>query len=431
MADLQIPESEHYQEAIDSVRKRVPVPRAVWNTMQTEEREHAFTVSQVTRTQVLQQVLDAIDKAVTTGTTIGDFRDEVADKLIDQWGGEIPGRIENIFRTNIGASYAEGRHAINSAPAVKEARPYWRYNDTDNDRECETCHNCHGVILPADHPWWLTHHPLLHYCCCCEVDALSPDEAAEEGVDDEGPEVDVDEGFGNQPSSEGKDWAPDLSNIDPELRAALEAKLAEIQGELFQPPTPRAPETEPEPEPEIEPSPAEKIAQQVEDFADDHVDRSYETALIVGSDGATVFKKRGQRSSVGFTRSELDRMADTHLVHNHPSGTSLSPADLNVAMHTNANSIVAVGRDRLTGKVNAYSFNRPSGGWPIREIVSRVMAAANREVEAHLGSAVSHGKITPEQASLSHWNEVWTRCQKQVDLGYKVVELKPNKKRRK
>lgn len=564
MPDLQIPTEEHYREAIDAVRKRVPVPRETWDRMQFEEREHAFTVSQVARTQVLQGVLDAIDKAVTTGTAITDFRDEVAESLIGQWGEEIPGRIETIFRTNIqcvlpgqmvsgrvvaasrtvydgealqirtkagrrvavtpnhpiltlrgfvaaqqlrhgdrvlcnrgcvqdgvaagiaqeckqhgpstideifralanarrgsvrsalrpfdlhgdavgadgyvdvvrtnrkllqdliargsqaichvvftkavaglalkaakrhlldfgggalpshirsraganalgislailrrhafekersgstrrsardflpakevvklgqgqpgglgqfwdrfalsvalkkrllqllrdsrfqstsfgatanrnpkkaqsaqqnrradsslfgellawntglveldevveignrnlrshvydlqtddgfystgqiyvsNCSYAEGRHAINSAPAVREARPFWRYNDTDNDRECELCHECHGVILPADDPFWLTHYAPLHHQCECSIDALTPEEAEEEGVtsSDDVPDVEADDGFGNQPSSEGEDWAPDLTKIDPELRQALEAKLAEFK----------------------------------------------------------------------------------------------------------------------------------------------------------------------------------------------------------
>ena len=229
MADLQIPAHERYAEAVASVRKRVPVPKAVWNTMQTEEREHAFTVAEVARTHVLQQVLDAIAKAVEDGTAITDFRDEVADKLIDQWGGEIPGRIEAIFRTNIGYAYAEGRYAINSAPAVKEARPYWRYDDTDNDRECDECHDCHGTVLPADDPWWDDHHPPLHHQCECTVTALSPEEAADEGVDEEGPDAEADDGFGEEPSVEGKDWEPDLSGLDPELRAALEERLAEMR----------------------------------------------------------------------------------------------------------------------------------------------------------------------------------------------------------
>lgn len=231
MPDLQIPETERYREAIDSVRKRVPVPRGKWDEMQAEERAHAFTVSQVARMDVLQDVLDAVDKAVETGTSLNDFRDEVAEKLIGQWGGEIPNRIETIFRTNIQVAYAEGRHAINSAPAVREARPYWRYDDTDTDRECEVCSKCGGVTLPADHPWWRTHHPPLHHQCECAVTALSPEEAEEEGLTNssEAPEVDVDEGFGEQPSSEGRDWAPDLTDMDPDLRKALEAKIEEFR----------------------------------------------------------------------------------------------------------------------------------------------------------------------------------------------------------
>lgn len=233
MADLQIPAEEHYREAIDSVRKRVPVPREKWDEMQAEEREHAFTVSQVARIDVLQDVLDAVDKAVEDGTAIGDFRDAVSDKLINEWGGaEIPSRIETIFRTNIQTAYAEGRHAINSAPAVKEARPYWRYDDTDNDRECEVCHEFHGMIRPADDPVWSRAHPPLHHQCECSVVALSPEEAEEEGITsaDDVPDVEADEGFGNEPSSEGKDWSPDLTDLDPELRDALEKKLAEYEG---------------------------------------------------------------------------------------------------------------------------------------------------------------------------------------------------------
>ena len=42
---------------------------------------------------------------------------------------------------------------------------------------------------------------------------------------------DADEGFGDEPSSVGKDWAPALEGMDPDLRAALEAKLAEFARE--------------------------------------------------------------------------------------------------------------------------------------------------------------------------------------------------------
>jgi hypothetical protein len=435
MPDIQIPEHEHYAEAIASVRKRVPVPKAVWNAMQADEREHAFTVSQVARTQVLQSVLDAIDKAVTTGTAITDFRDEVADKLIDQWGGEIPGRIETIFRTNIGHAYAEGRHAINSAPAVKEARPYWRYDDTDNDRECDVCHDCHGVVLPADNPWWQTHHSPLHHCCECEITALSPEEAADEGIDDAGPDVEADEGFGNEPSSEGKDWAPDLSNIDPELRAALEAKLAEIKGPDWDvsPDYPRkveAPEDRPAakpvfdmpPEPQPELNPSERIQSHIEAFEDKYIDRRSEKALIVDGRGEALLEKAGTARSVGFTAAELRLMKDAHVVHNHPSGQSLSPADLHVAIGADAQTMVAIGRDAVTGKFKNYSFNRPAGGWPQFETVMRIRAEATAAVMEKLYREVGEGRITSDEAAARHHDEVWKLVQHRVDVGYNSKE---------
>jgi hypothetical protein len=200
------------------------VGREEWDKLNHVERQNAFTVSRVTEGRVLQDVLDKLGSAVEDGTTLEDFKDEIAAELIEAWGGEIPGRLENIFRTNVLSSYAEGRYAVHNNRAVREARPYWRFDDSGNDRECEECNECGGTILPADDPWWATHTPLLHFQCACIITALSAEEAGEEGVDEEGPDVETDEDFGEPPS--GEPWEPDLSWFDPELREAIEAALA-------------------------------------------------------------------------------------------------------------------------------------------------------------------------------------------------------------
>jgi hypothetical protein len=218
--------ADKFDEATAAIRKRVPVKRDEWDTLNTEEREYAFTVSNVTEMRVLQDVLDGVDRAIDQGSTLDEFKDEIASDLIESWGGEMPGRIETIFRTNVLTSYAQGREAVISAPAVRAARPYTRFDDVSSDRECDTCADCGGVVLPADDPWWSTHSPLLHHCCECTKTPLSQEEAEEEGIDEAGPDVDADEGFGEEPSAEGKDWTPDLSGLDPDLRAALEERLA-------------------------------------------------------------------------------------------------------------------------------------------------------------------------------------------------------------
>lgn len=216
-----ISSDEQYREAIDAFRKKIPMSHDAFEALTAREKQKAFAIAQVTRGRVLQQAWEAVDSAVKHGTDLQQFKADVEEQLTDSWGGERQGLIENVFRTQVLTSYAAGRHAINSAPAVREARPYLRFDDAEDDRECDECEACGGTILPADDPWWASHHPLLHFQCGCTATALSEEEAEEEGIDTRGPNVDVDEGFGAEPDEEGEDWAPDLGNMPGELREAL------------------------------------------------------------------------------------------------------------------------------------------------------------------------------------------------------------------
>lgn len=218
---MAIESDERYREAIDAFRKKVPMPHAQFMALEARERQRAFTVANVTRGRVLQQAWDAVDSAVKNGTDLAKFKEDCAAQLRESWGGDRPGQIENVFRTNVLGAYAAGREAINNAPVVREARPYARFDDVQSDRECEECVACGGTVLPADDPWWDTHSPLLHFACECTKTALSQEEAEDEGIDTRGPDVDVDEGFGARPDEQGDDWAPDLGNMPDELREAL------------------------------------------------------------------------------------------------------------------------------------------------------------------------------------------------------------------
>lgn len=218
---------DRFDAAVEAFRKRVPMSRDEWDLLTTQQRERAFMVSKVSEARVIQDTFDAIDRAVSEGLTLEDFKDAVAADLIEAWGGEIPGRLENIFRTGVQGAYSEGRHAIMSSPTVKQARPYWRFDDAETDRECDLCSECGGTVLPADDPWWETHNPPLHFQCECKKTALSREEAEEEGIDGKGPDIDAGEGFGEEPSQEGTNWDFDLSGLDPELRAIVQGALDE------------------------------------------------------------------------------------------------------------------------------------------------------------------------------------------------------------
>jgi hypothetical protein len=218
-----IDSQDRFDAAVDAFRKRVPITKDEWIKLDHFERENAFTVAKVTNGRVLQDVCAAIDKAVEQGTDFAQFREDVALDLIEEWGGEIPGRLETIFRTNLQTTYAEGRHAIYSSPTVKQARPYLRCDGVTDDRECDLCEPYDGVIRPQDD--WSEDTPPFHFSCRHQLTPLSAEEAEDEGIDEDMPDVDLDEDFGDAPSRHGTDWDFDLSNMPADLRAMVERSI--------------------------------------------------------------------------------------------------------------------------------------------------------------------------------------------------------------
>jgi SPP1 gp7 family putative phage head morphogenesis protein len=218
-----VADPELYSQAIGAFRKKVPMPKDEWEALEDNQREYGFTVAGVAQAEMVSDVWDAVDSAVEHGDDFDVFKARVTDTLIEAWGGEIPGRIENIFRTNVNTAYNAGRHAVFTAPAVKEARPYWRFEWIDDDRLCEICAACAGVILPADDPWWSDHIGPLHFQCRCSFTALSAEEAKDEGIDASAPgdDGDADEGFGSEPSEDGTDWSPAIGDYARPIRSVL------------------------------------------------------------------------------------------------------------------------------------------------------------------------------------------------------------------
>jgi SPP1 gp7 family putative phage head morphogenesis protein len=216
-----------YEEAIAAFRKRVPMPRDEWDELEQSQREYAFTVSGVAQAEMVSQVWDAIDSAVANGEDLEAFKDRIGDALIESWGGATPGRLENVFRTNITKTYNAGRRTIFTAPAVKEARPYWRFELIDDDRTCDICGACGGVILPADDPWWDTHIGPLHGKCRCGFTAVTREEAEDEGISAKAPgdASDPADGYGDEPTTDGTDWTPTMGDYAKPVRDVLRDEI--------------------------------------------------------------------------------------------------------------------------------------------------------------------------------------------------------------
>jgi hypothetical protein len=223
--------ADRFDAAIDAFRKRTPITKDEWFKLDAFERENAFTVAKVTNGRVLQDVCSAIDRAVTDGTDFEQFREDVELGLIEEWGGEIPGRLETIFRSNLITTYNEGRFAIYSSPTVKQARPYLRCDGVEDDRECEMCEPFDGVTRPQEE--WIASGRIapFHHGCRHQMTPVSAEEAEEEGLSDELPDVEIDEDFGHAPGKHGEDWDFDLSTMPDDLRSMVEHSISQGDGE--------------------------------------------------------------------------------------------------------------------------------------------------------------------------------------------------------
>jgi len=213
----------YFEEAIRAFEARVPLTDDEYESLLEDEKDFAFTVADVAQADLVSEVYEAIQEAVKDGTTLEDFKDRVGEQLEAAWGGEDPGRLETIFRTNVLGALNEGRYAVFDQPEIREARPYWRWEGIDDDRIDEECAPLLDVVLPADDPFWDDHVPPLHFNCRCTFTALDEDEAAEDGISDSAPDVDAAPGFGEPPSD--KSWEPDAYDYPKGIGDELEDRL--------------------------------------------------------------------------------------------------------------------------------------------------------------------------------------------------------------
>lgn len=161
---------------VAAFRLRLAQLQPTWNWKDVWQAEHdrAFMVAGAQKAELLADLAAAIDKAITKGTTLEEFRRDFAKAVEDHnwhgWTGETTEkgrawRTRVIYRTNLATSFAAGRLAQLRA----ENLPLWVYFH-GNSREPRVQHLAwDGLILPSDHPFWDTHFPPNGWGCSCRV----------------------------------------------------------------------------------------------------------------------------------------------------------------------------------------------------------------------------------------------------------------------
>lgn len=150
------------------------VPTSRWDDITHQQHDHAFMVAGAVKADLLADLAAAVDKAISEGTGLEEFRRDfraiVERRGWHGWTGEGTARGEAwrtkvIYKTNLLTSMAAGRHA----QLVDGNFKFWVYAHSGAEHPRLDHLSWDGLILPAGHPFWKTHYPPNGWGCGCRV----------------------------------------------------------------------------------------------------------------------------------------------------------------------------------------------------------------------------------------------------------------------
>lgn len=199
-----------FLEALNYAKQRKILLPDDFYTLDLKTRQMATTVSFLSSLEQIQTVINGVNKTLANGGTFKDFQ-----KLIDESEIILPKHyLDNVFRTNIQSAYGHGRWQ--QQQKNKDKRPYLMYSAINDSRVRPAHLALNRIVLPIDHPFWLTHYPPISFRCRCTVIALTEKQALKYGItpDDKLPEV-----------AEALDWSSHPLRFG-ELEALVDQKIS-------------------------------------------------------------------------------------------------------------------------------------------------------------------------------------------------------------
>ena len=204
-------------------------PTFDWRDIAPEEHAHSFTVAKSTGYDVLDDIRRATSDAIANQKAFKDFAAELEPVLREKgwWGkkwaidpktGEktlvqlgSPRRLRTIHWANVSTARAAGEWE--RTLATKKFLPFLRYTLSRAENKRPEHRAWVGIVLPVDHPWWLTHYPPNGWLCRCGVRQITKAQAERDGYveDQSGPEIDMRPWFNKRTGK--KEWVP--VGIDP------------------------------------------------------------------------------------------------------------------------------------------------------------------------------------------------------------------------
>lgn len=200
-----------FKEAIDFFRRKANLPTKAYTDLWEGMHAPAFVVAGATQATLLADLRQAVDRALSEGTTIADFR-KAFDATVARHGWDYNGgrnwRTRVIFDTNLRMAYNAGKWE--QAHQAKRQRPYLRYVAIMDSQTRPEHRAWHNTVLPVDHPFWQTHHPPNGWNCRCTVQSLASRDlkTLDLKVSDEAPAIEMEQRQVNTPAGRFTAMAP-------------------------------------------------------------------------------------------------------------------------------------------------------------------------------------------------------------------------------
>lgn len=170
-----------FDEAVAFFKSKVPLTPDQAKHLTGQATERAFVIGGLTRNDLVADVLTAMQKAIANGTTIYQFRKDIAHVIAEKgWTGPADWRVQTIFRTNVQSAYGAGKWAqLEQAGDAVQVVVY----DAVGDARTRPSHMVlDGKAFAKDDPIWQKWWPPNGFNCRCTVRLMSASEARARGV---------------------------------------------------------------------------------------------------------------------------------------------------------------------------------------------------------------------------------------------------------
>ena len=165
-----------FDEAIAFFRQKGNVKTERWTDVWREAHSRSFMVAGAATDDLVQDFRDAVDKAISQGTTLAEFRKDF-DAIVEKHGwvhnGSAGWRSRVIYETNLAGAYSAGRYKQQIDPDVTAMYPFFTYRHGGSLHPRVQHLAWDGITLRCDDPFWDTHYAPNGWRCSCYITSTS------------------------------------------------------------------------------------------------------------------------------------------------------------------------------------------------------------------------------------------------------------------